>query len=106
MVFRVNGRKRLCGLKNKFRRQHPLGKYIIDFYCHAKRLAVEVDGAYHLTTERKLYDEYRTAELSRLGIREIRFTNDDVLYNFSTVLDEIRDALAVITDPDLAETDG
>lgn len=39
--------------KNKCRRQHPIGKYIVDFYCHAKRLAVEIDGGYHLTAETK-----------------------------------------------------
>ena len=98
--------KRNSLAKNKFRRQHPLGKYIIDFYCHAKRLAVEVDGAYHLTTERKSYDENRTAELNRLGIREIRFTNDDVLNNFSEVLDRIRDALEAIPALDSMETEG
>jgi very-short-patch-repair endonuclease len=79
--------------KNKFRRQHPIGKYIVDFYCHAKRLAVEIDGGYHLTAEQKLYDEYRTAELNQLGIREIRFTNDDVLNDFWGVLEAIWNVL-------------
>ncbi len=78
---------------HKFRRQHPVGKYIVDFYCHAKRLAVEIDGAYHWTAEQKLYDEYRTAELNRLGIRELRFSNEEVLDDFWGVLEGIWEAL-------------
>lgn len=81
---------------NKFRRQHPVGKYIIDFYCHQKRLAVEIDGGYHLTEEQKLYDANRTAALIQLGIREIRFTNDDVLGDLWGVLEGIWNAIATI----------
>jgi len=78
---------------HKFRRQHPVGNYIADFYCHAKRLVIEIDGAYHLTPEQKQYDEFRTSALNQLGIREIRFSNDAVLKNCSGVLGAIMNAL-------------
>ena len=97
MLWEVLKRNSLA--KNKFRRQHPIGKYIVDFYCHAKRLAVEIDGGYHLKAAQKLYDEYRTAELNRLGIREIRFTNEDVLNDFWGVLEGIWNALEISADP-------
>lgn len=80
-------------LPYKFRRQHPIGSYIVDFYCHAKRLAIEVDGGYHLTPEQRLYDEQRTAELNRLGIRELRFKNEDLSRDFWGVLEGIWAAL-------------
>nr|MCU4177914.1 endonuclease domain-containing protein [Marinilabiliaceae bacterium N1Y90] len=56
--------RQLAGLK--FRRQHPIDLFIADFYCHEKRLVVEVDGEIH--EYQKEYDEGRTAELERLGI--------------------------------------
>lgn len=85
--------KRNSLLQYKFRRQHPVGSYIVDFYCHAKRLAIEIDGEYHNTPEQQLYDENRTAELKRIGIREMRFTNDDILSDFWGVLEGIWGAL-------------
>lgn len=85
--------KRHSLLPYKFRRQHPVGMYIVDFYCHSKRLAIEIDGGYHQTAEQRQYDEYRTAELNRIGIREIRFTNDDVHSDFWGLLETIWSAL-------------
>jgi very-short-patch-repair endonuclease len=64
--------------KLKFRRQHPIGSYIADFYCHELRLAIEIDGSIHKIEENKEYDEARTEELKKLGITVLRFTNDDV----------------------------
>lgn len=72
----------------KFRRQHPIHIFIVDFYCHQLRLAIEIDGKIH--EEKKEYDEGRTAELERYGITVIRFTNEQVENNISEVVHQIR----------------
>jgi len=74
----------------KFRRQHPLGNYIADFYCHPLKLVIEVDGSFHETEDQKDYDQGRTAELTDLGIHVIRFKNEDVLENLHSVLKNIK----------------
>jgi very-short-patch-repair endonuclease len=81
---------------HKFRRQHPMGMYIVDFYCHAKKLAIELDGGYHDDPKQKAADEYRTSELNRVGIREIRFRNEDVLEDLIGVLEGILGVLEEI----------
>ena len=73
----------------KFRRQHPLGSYIADFYCHEKRLVVEVDGEIHLNPEAVDKDENRTAVLERFGIAVIRFSNQEVLEETESVVQTI-----------------
>jgi methylmalonyl-CoA mutase cobalamin-binding domain/chain len=76
----------------KFRRQHPIAGYVLDFYCHEAKLAIELDGSQHL--ERKAdYDEKRTQALREEGIRVLRFWNNDVLNQTEVVLDEIWRAL-------------
>ena len=67
-----------------FRRQHPIGPYIVDFYCGKVKLAVELDGVSHDGRER--YHEQRTEFLERNGVRVIRFRDDDVLRNIENVL--------------------
>ncbi len=79
--------KKLKGYK--FRRQHPVGIFILDFYCHAAKLAIEIDGEYHLEQEQQLYDRARTELLNQAGIKELRFTNQDILTNLPSVLDAI-----------------
>lgn len=74
----------------KFRRQHPIARYIVDFYCHEARLVIEVDGGIHFTPENIQYDQFRTEELEGLGLKVIRFRNEEVLENMSGVLAEIR----------------
>lgn len=76
--------KRLGGFK--FRRQHPIRNYILDFYCHATRLAIEVDGGYHQNAAQRDYDARRTADLLEIGISVIRFTNEDVINDLGGVL--------------------
>jgi very-short-patch-repair endonuclease len=71
--------------KIKFRRQHPIGKFIVDFYCHALKLVIEVDGEIH-SLDRKDYDLGREADLKKLGISILRFKNDQVIYNMEYVL--------------------
>ncbi len=83
----LKGRK-LMGFK--FRRQHPIHFYIADFYCHEERLIVEVDGKIHLNPRIKMQDKNREDELSRLGIRIIRFTNEEVMNNLPEVTEKIK----------------
>ena len=72
----------------RFRRQHPIDIFIVDFYCHTFKLVVEIDGGYH--KEQLEYDEGRTAELERFGITVIRFTNDEVMKEIDRVVEEIQ----------------
>ncbi|MBE0646362.1 MAG: endonuclease domain-containing protein [Bacteroidales bacterium] len=76
--------------KLKFRRQHPVHFYIADFYCHEKRLVIEVDGLVHKQRLVKEHDDTRTAELDRLGIHVIRFTNEQIQTSLQNVLNEIK----------------
>ena len=75
----------------KFRRQHPLSSYIVDFACLSTGLVIELDGGQHL--ERIENDAGRAAALTEAGFRVIRFWNDDVLVHTDTVLGEILTAL-------------
>ncbi len=83
--------RRLAGFK--FRRQHPVERYILDFYCHEARLAVELDGGQHNEPDARARDEQRASFLEARGIRVLRFWNNDVLNNTEGVLQAIYDAL-------------
>ena len=76
-------------LQFKFRRQHPISGYVLDFYCHKLRLSIEIDGGYHLKTEQKLKDSERTGYLNSVGINEIRFKNDEILNHFDNSIEKI-----------------
>ena len=80
-------------LNTKFRRQHVVGDYIVDFVDLNSGLVVEVDGAYHATPEKKEADAIRTAYLMKNGFCVLRFTNEEVLYNIDNVLSIIKNAL-------------
>ncbi len=71
----------------KFRRQLPIGGYIVDFVCVETRLVVELDGGQH--SEHSAYDSHRTAILEKSGFRVLRIWNDEVLKNLEGVLVEI-----------------
>ena len=73
----------------KFRRQHSVSDYIIDFYCSSEKLAIELDGEIHNENDRIKYDKQRTEYLNSLGVRVIRFENQEVLHDISSVLKEI-----------------
>lgn len=73
----------------KFRRQHIIDEFIVDFVCLSKRLVVEVDGKYHLLQEQKKADELRTHILEELSFKVIRFTNEEVIGNIESVLEQI-----------------
>lgn len=73
----------------KFRRQHPVQVYILDFYCQEARLAIELDGGGHYEPDQARYDEMRTKDLETEGIRVLRFRNDEVKDRLEDVLFEI-----------------
>ena len=82
------------GLRNKqllykFRRQHGIGKFIVDFYCPRIKLAIEVDGMTHSLETEKTADLAREQFLSFCGIKIIRYPNDYVYHNLSEVLGDI-----------------
>lgn len=72
--------------RKKFRRQHPIAQFVLDFYCHECKLDVELDGYFHLDKENQEYDRWRTSCLNDLGIRVIRFFNNEVIQNPEAVL--------------------
>ncbi|HBR52698.1 MAG TPA: hypothetical protein DEA82_00330 [Flavobacteriaceae bacterium] len=77
----------------KFRRQHPINNFVLDFYCHSHKISIEIDGKYHDSVEQKAKDEKRTITLSQLGIRELRFTNTAVETAIENVLKQIEEAI-------------
>jgi very-short-patch-repair endonuclease len=89
-------RGNLAGLK--FRRQHPVGNFILDFYCPACKLVIELDGGIHL--DRVEYDAARTTELESHGYTVLRFQNQEVIDELETVLEKILQmALALSPNP-------
>jgi very-short-patch-repair endonuclease len=82
--------RRLAGLK--FRRQHPIDKFIADFYCHEARLVVEVDGAVHREKNQAERDALRTEILSRICLSVVRVTNTEVETALEKVLRTITEA--------------
>ncbi|THD69049.1 endonuclease domain-containing protein [Robertkochia marina] len=76
----------------KFRRQHGIGKYVVDFYCPSERLIVELDGEVHFGDDQVTsYDEKRAAYFERLGIRVLRYENKFVFDYPTWVLEEIKE---------------
>lgn len=77
----------------KFRRQHPINRFILDFYCHRKRLSIEIDGGYHLNKEQSEKDKERTAYLKKVGIKELRFSNQEVENALDSIISKIENEL-------------
>ena len=73
----------------RFRRQHSVSLYIVDIYCHAAKLVIEIDGSIHDLKEIKIKDEMRQKDLERLGLKVIRFTTNEILNNLELVLGTI-----------------
>ena len=73
----------------KFRRQHALADYVLDFYCHECKLAIELDGNHHNSDEAKEYDQARTVLLNEHGITVLRFWNKEVIKETEKVLQKI-----------------
>lgn len=74
----------------KFRRQHSIGKYVVDFYCPAEKLAIELDGAGHFTQAAEKYDMRRDKYIGDLGIKVLRFENSDIFDHLEAVLEDIK----------------
>jgi very-short-patch-repair endonuclease len=79
--------RQLAGLK--FRRQHPYGQFILDFFCVEHQLAIEVDGGVHLNAEQAVHDVERSEFLAQRGVRFLRFTNDEIDRHLPDVLRKI-----------------
>jgi very-short-patch-repair endonuclease len=75
----------------RFRRQRPIGKYIVDFICLEANLVIELDGGQHV--EQQQYDAERTKYLTAQGLHVLRYWNNDVMQNIEGVLEDIRAAL-------------
>ena len=88
-LWKVLRNNQVCNLK--FRRQHAFDDYILDFYCHKIKLAIEVDGEIHNNPEVAAYDIVRTNNLNNNGITVLRFTNTEVEKNIGKVIKKIED---------------
>ena len=84
--------RQLRGLK--FRRQHGIGPYIVDFYCPEQSLVIEVDGDSHADADQMLKDQLRDRYLQSLGLRVIRYFNDDIVKNLDGVLEDLAEKLS------------
>lgn len=88
-----------CLLRNrqlrgkKFRRQHAIANYVVDFYCSECKLAIELDGNFHVDEAAREYDKSRTALLNELGIAVMRFWNEEVISDPGSVLVRIGESL-------------
>ena len=80
--------RKLMGLK--FRRQHPLGDFIADFFCLERNLVIELDGLYHDEVGQRQYNQGRVFEMEELAITVIRFSNEEVVNRLGDVLGVIR----------------
>ena len=91
VLWRQLRNRKVEGLK--FRRQHPVDIFILDFYCHERKLAIEVDGEIHNQEDQREWDENRTFELNEFGIQILRFSNDEVISHTERVVDSINEFL-------------
>jgi imidazole glycerol-phosphate synthase subunit HisF len=74
----------------KFRQQHPILSFVADFYCHSRRIIIEIDGPIHILTKNRRYDEMRAETLERYDITLLRFSNDQIKNNMEQVLLKIK----------------
>jgi very-short-patch-repair endonuclease len=81
----------------KFRRQHPIYNYIADFYCHKAKLVIVIDGGIH--NRQRDYDVQRDQDMIELGIKVIRFKNEQVMNNLNNVLNTIEIEIHEFTSP-------
>ncbi len=80
-------RKNVVGLK--FRRQHHIGRYVVDFYCAKLKLIVELEGGIHNETDQKEYDNIRFQEFKMMGYKCLRIKNEEVTENVENVIEKI-----------------
>lgn len=77
----------------RFRRQHPIYIYVVDFYCHKAKLVIEVDGPDHNSKQKAYLDKIRTEDLNNLGIKVLRFQNEQVNNEIEKVIATIKEHL-------------
>ena len=77
-------------LGQRFLRQYGINTYVLDFYCPKLKLAIEVDGATHLSEDEIEYDKHRQEEIETLGIQFLRFWNDEVYNDLTNVIEKIK----------------
>ena len=77
----------------KFRRQHGIGQYIVDFYCPERQVVIELDGDTHGETSQIIKDEKRQSFLKSLGIKVVRYTNEEIMKNIEGVLEDLSNKL-------------
>jgi very-short-patch-repair endonuclease len=94
-LWRYIRNRQISGLK--FRRQHPIGSFILDFYCEELRFGIELDGGQHYSDSGQAQDTRRTAMLREKGVRILRFSNLDVLNNIEGVVTAILQSVAALT---------
>ena len=90
---------RNASLGTRFRRQHAIAGYIVDFFCTRAFLTIELEGKIHGTPEQAEYDTGRTFTLTELGYRELRFTNQQVLNHLAEVLTDIQKNIQTLNPP-------
>ncbi len=91
LLWEKIGQNQLSGFR--FKRQHPIAHYIVDFYCHKAKLIIELDGGYHNEADQMINDEFRTDELTDLGLMVLRFSNEEVRSRMEEVIKRISDYL-------------
>lgn len=94
LIWKHVRNRRLAG--HRFTRQYSIGPYILDFYCPAKKLGIELDGGQHLAKDGSMYDQERTAYLQGFGITTVRFFNAEVIQNTQQVLSQILHSLSYL----------
>ncbi|HXX74806.1 MAG TPA: endonuclease domain-containing protein [Nitrospiraceae bacterium] len=83
----------------KFRRQHGIGPYIVDFYCPERSLVIEVDGDSHADAEQSQKDQRRDRYLQSIGLSVVRYGNDDIMKNLDGVLEDLQKRLTLGSTP-------
>jgi very-short-patch-repair endonuclease len=83
----------------KFRRQHPINQFIVDFYCHKLKLVIEIDGEIHNKDDVAERDRGREYMLQNFGLEIIRFTNEDVLSDIESVVQQIKQKIIPAPNP-------
>ena len=94
--------RQFCGLK--FRRQHPMAPYVLDFYSDEERLGIELDGGQHNEPDQIQTDKERTAFLEGKGVKIIRFWNNEVLQETEAVLEHLYNSIHSLSPPSLTPT--
>lgn len=89
--------------KLKFRRQHPVWNYVVDFYCHGIKLIIELDGEIHEIEEVKKNDEIRETYLKDAGLTVLRFKNNEIFNNINAVLEKIAETIGTLQSPPLGD---